>query len=149
MTGKQDITINLIDEGYAAISWASSPAVKAQFRAALEAARRVGSEVTEAELSAMLWAAHNAEPEPDATGKTRVKRELKFEPEGGDDNELPASFRLETWLTPQAKDGRVAGGWAGTGPGLRTVLADKIGRRELERLLADGISCLAWDGGMG
>jgi hypothetical protein len=147
---EQDITIGLLDEGYAAISWASSPATKAQFAAALDVARRVGSAVTEAELSAMLWAASNAEPPEDATGKTRVKRELRFEPEGsGDDEGVPASFRLETWLTPQARDGRAAGGWAGTGPAVRTVLAAKISRRELELLLADGISSLAWDGGIG
>ena len=134
----------LLDEGSAAVAWASSQEAKAQYSAAMGTARQLGSAVTGTELSAMLWAAHNARPIADS--RTRQKRELGFQPEGTDDGELPVSFRLESRVTPQARDGRVAGGWAGAGPSSRTVLADGIGRRELERLLADGINWLAWDG---
>jgi hypothetical protein len=142
----QDTKKFLLAEGYAAIAWASSPGAQAQFAAAQDTARRIGTQVTDAELTAILWAAAGAEPADDPSGRTRVRRELKFEPEGGDDDTLPAVFQLLSWDTPQVKDGRYAGGWTGTGPPMRTVLAGRIGRRELEKLLADGIANLAWDG---
>jgi hypothetical protein len=147
MKGQDMLIRGLLNEGSAAVAWAGSPGARAQYSAAMSVARQLGSAVTGTELSAMLWAAHNARPIAD--GRTRVVRELKFEPEGTDDEQLPVSFRLESWDTPQAKDGRVAGGWAGTAPPSRTVLTGGISRRKLEVLLADGISCLAWDGANG
>jgi hypothetical protein len=145
---EQDPKDWLLAEGYAAVAWASSPQAKAQFEAAMGFARRTGVKMTEAELCAVLWVAQTAEVPDDPSGRTRVKRELKFEPEGGDDGELPAVFQLLNWLTPQNRDGRAAGGWVNAGPAMRTVLAGGISRRELEQLLADGIANLAWDGSL-
>jgi hypothetical protein len=140
----------LLTEGQAGIAWAATPEAKAQYQAALDVAGRLGSAVTGTELSAMLWAAHNARPvtEP-GDGRTRQKIELLFSPEGTDDGELPVSFRLEAAATPQARDGRVAGGWTATGPPVRTVLAEGITRRRMQALLTEGIDWLAWDGGLG
>jgi hypothetical protein len=144
----QDMKAFLLKQGYAAIAWAGSPQGKAQFEAAMEFARRAGIPVTEAEVCAILLAAQEAVPADDPSGKTRLKRELKFEAEGGDDNELPRQFQLLSWNTPQVQDRRYAGGWVSDGAAMRTVLAGGIGRRELEQLLAGGISELAWDGSL-
>lgn len=137
----------LRDEGRAAIEWASSQEAKAQFRAAMGVARRLGSTVTGTELSAMLWAAHNARPiaEP-GDGKTRVKRELMVNAEGDDDGELPRTFQLGAWDYPEKM---FRGSWTRNGPGTRTIFTGGITRRELEALLTEGISWLAWDGSNG
>jgi hypothetical protein len=78
------------------------------------------------------------------TTETRVKRILEFEPEGTDDGELPVSFRLIANDTPQRR--HRTRGWVGAAPGKRTVLTEGITRRELEALIGDAASWLAWDG---
>jgi hypothetical protein len=76
---------------------------------------------------------------------TRILHEHRFEFLGEDDT-LPAAFRLVRWSTPQQQDGRVAGGWASASPANRTVLIERLSRRELESLIGDGVSALAFDG---
>jgi hypothetical protein len=148
MTAKDsDLLAELLREGQAGIAWAATPKAKAQYAAALDVAQRLKVPVTPSALTAILWAAHSAKPPDDpGDGRTRTHRELRFNAEGSNDGELPASFRLELFETPQARDGRRFDGYVATGPAARTVLAEGISRRDLEALLGKGISWLAWDG---
>jgi hypothetical protein len=47
----------MLAEGEDAIDWAATDEARARFRAAWDVARQIGSRVTEAELTALLWAA--------------------------------------------------------------------------------------------
>lgn len=78
--------------------------------------------------------------------ETRVKRTLKFEPDSGDDGQLPPTFRLVATDEPQKRDGRTYPRWASTAPGTRTVLAEGVTRREVSVLIADAADWLSWDG---
>jgi hypothetical protein len=51
---------DMLADGLAAINWAATDEARTRFRAAWDVAQRIGSRVTQAELTAMLWAAQKA-----------------------------------------------------------------------------------------
>lgn len=79
------------------------------------------------------------------TPETRTRRRLEFTAEG-EDGELPRTFSVIRWDTPEQRDRRAHSGWVNAGPPVRTVLIMNITRRELEAFLADGIGWLAYTG---
>jgi hypothetical protein len=105
----------MLAEGQAAIAWAAAGEAKARFRAAWDVAQRTGSRVTQAELSAMLLAAHQAVPAAEASSGPR---------DGGGYDPVPDLARLIDGLPGVAA--------AGAGPdhhyhsGLVQALADLL-----------------------
>ena len=78
--------------------------------------------------------------------ETREHRELKFTPQTPDDpTELPLTFRLDIWLTPQRRDGR-SSTWLATGSPQVMRLADGLTRPELAALITDAADILAYPG---
>lgn len=77
---------------------------------------------------------------------TRIVRETRFCAEGPDDGTLPVTFKLELSVQEQARDGRFAGGWAGTGAPQRSVLLEGLTRQEVALIIEDGAAALAWNG---
>jgi len=144
MKGQDMLIRGLLNEGSAAVAWAGSPGARAQYSAAMSVARQLGSAVTGTELSAMLWAAHNARPIAD--GRTRVVRELKISPEGEDDGTLPRTFRLDAWDYPEKM---FQGSWTRNGTGTRTILAEDINRAGIVELIEELAGWLAWNGDNG
>lgn len=81
--------------------------------------------------------------------ETRTRRELKLNAEGKDDGQLPRTFSLAAWETPQKRDARTAVGWTNTASAQVTTLAEGITRDGLTVLIADAAGWLAWDGSNG
>jgi hypothetical protein len=75
----------------------------------------------------------------------RNHRKLDLAPQGTDDGELPAAFRLVVVTSAQSEDGRSTI-WRDDAPATRTTLAENISRCELSVLIAEAADWLAWDG---
>jgi hypothetical protein len=77
--------------------------------------------------------------------ETRETAELRFRAYG-EDGTLPQEFGVQLWVQPQEKDGRRTGGWVNSAPPAVTEIPVRLTRRQLEVLIADGVSWLAYDG---
>lgn len=78
--------------------------------------------------------------------ETRTHREPKLTPQTPEDEtQVPQTFRLDLWTTPQRRDGH-SRAWLATGPPEVKRLVDGITRAEMATLIADAADWLAYLG---